>query len=164
MHETQTYEFGFLFLYMKTINNFIQEAFINKQNIGSVRDTNGRLVPPQIDYKKVNSDDLRELQKFLKDNGLWPTKKIKDKYDKEGGKWIMMIKAIDDWEDGYVLAYETYDIFDSYADDYLIFKEDGVVPGSRYGNILQQKDVMDELDQIINVFGKSDEWVDGNDR
>ena len=111
---------------------------------------------PAIDYANPNIKDLGKLEKFLKSSGLMPKTKLR----REGsnfGKWTLMIKAIDDERDGYVLSYWWSDRFDEYSDDYLVFLEDGVGNGGEY-RFERNREALAELDRIVRAFGKSKEW------
>ena len=131
----------------------INEYLINKQTKSLKYDI------PELNYDKLNSDDVYKLKDFLKDNDLMPkTKMQKDDYQ-QFGKWDIMIKPIDDYRDGYVLAYWWGTSLYEHADTYLIFLEDGVSHDYHY-KFEEDKKVLAELEKIIDVFGKSKEWKD----
>ena len=131
----------------------INEYLINKQTKSLKYDI------PELNYDKLNSDDVYKLKDFLKDNDLMPKTKIqKDDYQ-QFGKWDIMIKPIDDYRDGYVLAYWWGTSLYEHADTYLIFLEDGVSHDYHY-KFEEDKKVLAELEKIIDVFGKSKEWKD----
>ena len=131
----------------------INEYLINKQTKSLKYDI------PELNYDKLNSDDVYKLKDFLKDNDLMPKTKIqKDDYQ-QFGKWDIMIKPIDDYRDGYVLAYWWGTSLYEHADIYLIFLEDGVSHDYHY-KFEEDKKVLAELEKIIDVFGKSKEWKD----
>ena len=131
----------------------INEYLINKQTKSLKYDI------PEINYNKPNNNDFYKLKNFLEDNDLIPKTKIQKDKNQRFGKWDMMIKPIDDYRDGYVLAYWYGTSFDEYADTYLIFLEDGVSHDYHY-SFEKDKKVLAELEKIIDVFGKSKEWKD----
>jgi hypothetical protein len=88
-----------------------------------------------------------------------PKIKIQKDDHQQFGKWDIMIKPIDDYRDGYVLAYWWGTSLYEHADTYLIFLEDGVSHDYHY-KFEEDKKVLAELEKIIDVFGKSKEWKD----
>lgn len=131
----------------------INEYLINKQTKSLKYDI------PELNYDKLNSDDVYKLKNFLKDNDLMPKIKMQKDERQQFGKWDIMIKPIDDYRDGYVLTYWWGTPLYEYADTYLIFLEDGVSHDYHY-KFEKDKKVLDELEKIIDVFGKSKEWKD----
>lgn len=63
----------------------------------------------------------------------------------------------DDHGNRYVLFYGWRDRFDEYSSTYLVFLEDGIKYTYNY-EFEKNKKVLDELNKIVEVFGKSKEW------
>lgn len=55
---------------MKTIDTYIKEALLTKSNIEDARKAN---IPfPEVDFDEPDEDDAKEIEKWIKDNGLEP--------------------------------------------------------------------------------------------
>lgn len=115
----------------------------------------GEYAVPELDYNRPTNEGYYELKGFLKNSGLMPKEKVQHE-GANSGYWSVMIQP-DDYGSRYVLFYGWYDRFDEYSSTYLVFLEDGVNCTHNY-RYEKNKKVLEELDKIVEVFGKSKEW------